>query len=286
MAEKPLALIKEHHMSHGQALLAYKSDEKIWSVLPDDVKARLDNALSRVRISGVLTLPYAMRLAESVEEEIINIIWKKKEEEEAKANSIINMELDLDYENLFENSEQVEGIHADSLSDGLILSLVNLGRVDIEYIATITNNTLQDVIKGLKGSIFQDPYLFEECFYKGWVTKDEYLSGNVYKKLQNAKEANLIYPGLFDDNIKELQKAMPDKLQYGDIYVTLGSPWIPVDYVKKYIALTLNDEYVALTHDPITGSWQITEKANRNSYLSKGKFGPNRINAYDIHDDN
>ncbi|MCQ2773051.1 MAG: hypothetical protein MJ238_07280, partial [Bacilli bacterium] len=41
----------------------------------------------------------------------------------------------------------------------------------------------------------------------------------------------------------------------------------------------------ALTHDPITGSWQITEKVNRNSYLSKVKFGTNRINAYDIIED-
>ena len=42
------------------------------------------------------------------------------------------MELPLDYENLFDGDDRAKNVHTDSIPDALVLSLHNLGRVDIE----------------------------------------------------------------------------------------------------------------------------------------------------------
>ena len=115
------------------------------------------------------------------------------------------MDLPLDWENAFENDEDASKIQCETASDGLIYSLKNLGRVDIEYIAKIANLRLSEVIERLKGSIFLDPSKWDGCFYKGFVTADEYLSGNLFNKIRAAEEASKKFNGYFDDNINALK---------------------------------------------------------------------------------
>ena len=102
---------------------------------------------------------------------------KQKEQEERKRRKkhieeVTSMELPLDWENVFNSDKRTQGIHAESISDGLIMSLTNLGRVDIEYISSITGDDCKTVINTLKGSIYQNPDTWGECFYKGWETAD------------------------------------------------------------------------------------------------------------------
>ena len=80
----------------------------------------------------------------------------KKQDEHIQ--QVTAMDLPLDWENLFAGDTRVEGVHADSIPDGLILSLSNLGKVDIEYIATITGTDLKTVICTLKGAIYQNQH--------------------------------------------------------------------------------------------------------------------------------
>lgn len=56
---------------------------------------------------------------------------KAKAAKEQYIQQITSMDLPLDWENLFAGDPAVAGVHADSIPDGLILSLANLGRVDI-----------------------------------------------------------------------------------------------------------------------------------------------------------
>ena len=140
---------------------------------------------------------------------------------------VTSMDLPLDWENVFEHDVDVSSIHVDSASDGLVLSLANLGRVDIEYISKITDIPIKDVIKKLKGSIYQDPDDWNECFYKGWKTADEYLSGNLLAKLKRAKVANEKYNGYFSDNVTTITNILPKGISFDEIYITLSSPWIP-----------------------------------------------------------
>ena len=137
------------------------------------------------------------------------------------------MDLPFDWENAFNQDVRTQGIHADSISDGLIFSLSNLGRVDIEYISSITGEDYKTIIGALKGSIYQNPETWDECFYKGWETSEEYLSGNMMRKWKAAKEADKEYDGYFADNVKAIEKVLPPTVATKDIYVTLGSP-VPV----------------------------------------------------------
>ena len=59
-----------------------------------------------------------------------------KERKEAHIREVTSMDLPLNWENAFNQDVRSQGVHADSISDGLIYSLSNLGRVDIEYICT------------------------------------------------------------------------------------------------------------------------------------------------------
>ena len=125
---------------------------------------------------------------ERIEREIQTKQNREKDALDKTIQSATTMELPIDYENAFGKDENVNNVHAESIADGLILSLNNLGRVDIEYISLITGETHKKVIETLKGSIYQNPEKWDECFYKGWETADEYLTGNLVKKFTAAKK--------------------------------------------------------------------------------------------------
>ncbi|MCD8306612.1 MAG: SNF2-related protein [Clostridia bacterium] len=216
---------------------------------------------------------------------------QRQEEEQKRMQSITDMEMPLDLVNLYATDSRAEGVHADSPADGLILSLSNLGRVDIEYISQITDLDYRTVITELRGSIYQNPEVWDECFYKGWETADEYLSGNLVRKLKAAKEANERMGGYFARNIEALEAVMPEKLSKGDIYVALGSPWVPEDVIYDFMSYLLGRPKKAkgcgVKRDAYTGAWEIT---NRYLYYSCGgssvklreTYGTGRLDALDI----
>lgn len=208
-----------------------------------------------------------------------------------RIEDITSMELPLDWTNVFSGSEIVENEYCESLSDALIKSITNLGKVDIEYISEITKTPIKEVILSLKGSIYQNPAKWDECFYKGWETKDEYLTGQIKHKLDIAKEANKKYKGYFSDNVEALLKVLPKELSYQDIYISLGSPWVPatvIDDFIKYIAGSKKKPWwdsinYATKHDEYTGTWEIPGKSRyfKNVRIDK-TYGTSRINALHI----
>lgn len=160
---------------------------------------------------------------------------EEKERKEAHIKEVTCMDLPLDWYNAFNSDVRTQGIHAESISDGLILSISNLGKVDIEYISSVTGADYKTVIGALKGSIYQNPDTWGECFYKGWETAEEYLSGNLMRKWKTATAANKEYNGYFADNIKAIEKLLPPIVATKDIYITLGSPWVPADIIDDFI---------------------------------------------------
>ena len=206
-------------------------------------------------------------------------------------DDVTSMELPDDWINIFENSESTKDIIASTPSDGLILSLNNLGKVDIEYIAKITGLEYKTVIKSLKGSIYQNPSTWNECFYKGWETADEYLSGKVIDKLMIAIKANEKYKGYFNDNVEALKKLRFEIIQDDEIYITLGSPWIPSDVISKFISdcflgfsrdmLKYPSQFVA--YDPTSGIWEINKEVKKNpSHKNLYTYSINRKTSLDL----
>lgn len=113
---------------------------------------------------------------------------EEKERKDAHVREVTCMDLPLDWNNIFNSDVRTQGVHAESIPDALIMSLNTLGKVDIEYISSVTGADYKTVISTLKGSIYQNPLTWNECFYQGWETAEEYLSGNLMRKWNAAKE--------------------------------------------------------------------------------------------------
>ncbi len=192
----------------------------------------------------------------------------KRNDDIDHAHEVTSMDLPDDWDNAFLYDERVDGIHVESIADGLTMSLSTLGRVDIEYISAITGETYKAVIKGLRGAIYQNPLKWDERFYKGWETAEEYLSGNLMTKLQIAEDANEDYDGYFADNVTAIKRILPPRVATSDIYITLGSPWVPSDIIDDFIKHLFgrpvgyySPSELLVRHDEITGSWEIPSKS-------------------------
>lgn len=223
---------------------------------------------------------------------------EEKERKEAHIREVTSMDLPLDWENVFNQDVRTKGVHADSISDGLMYSLSNLGRVDIEYISSITGEDYKTIICALKGSIYQNPETWGECFYKGWETSEEYLSGNMIRKWKAAKEADKEYNGYFSENIKAIEKVIPPTVATNDIYITLGSPWVPADIIDDFILHLFGDPFKhdrsrynqavidrmmeswKTIYDEITGTWEIPCKSRYNDSVSvSNTYGTDKLEA-------
>ncbi len=231
----------------------------------------------------------------------LNNLKKQKNDNESikdRLDDITNMDLPLDWENAFGNDERTNGVRVDSSADGLILSLNDLGCVDIEYIAQVTGKDLKSVIMDLKGSIYQNPLKWDECFYKGYETQEEYLSGNILVKLKQAEDANNTYDGYFKENVEALKRVLPREARVSDIYVTIGSPFIPSYVIDDFIVALLGRNKISyfnsylddsddskIIHNEKTGKWIIPKKlkANyRNNLLSYNVYGIKEMTAIEI----
>lgn len=222
---------------------------------------------------------------------------EEHERKEAHVREVTCMDLPLDWDNVFNSDVRTQGVHADSIPDALILSLTSLGKVDIEYISSVTGEDYKTVICALKGSIYQNPETWQECFYRGWETAEEYLSGNLMRKWKAAKKADEEYNGYFADNIRAIEKVLPPSVAAEDIYITLGSPWVPADVIDDFIIYLFGDPVnhnycyeTAVTpeswktiHDELTGTWEIPCKSRYNhSVRVRQVYGTSKLEALHI----
>jgi hypothetical protein len=120
---------------------------------------------------------------------------------------------------------QTEIIRADTAADALVYSLHEKGRVDLDYMGTLTGKSIGILLDELAGRIFLNPETSQ------WETADDYLSGDVAHKLRVVKK--LRRPDLAG-NLAALQAAQPAPLGPGEIRLKLGAPWIPTDIIQQF----------------------------------------------------
>lgn len=190
----------------------------------------------------------------------------------------------VDFDSLFTDKPKVnEEVTNCTPSDALVYSLNSFGKVDMDYISKLTGLTIEESALHLKGYIYLDPRKWDRKYptTKGWVTKEEYLSGNVYDKYQLASSYQLYYPKIFDQNIQDLRAILPEIVNKDQIYVTLGSPWLPSSVIEDFIFHLLS-YHERVAHDEITGSWHLTWKCCYNWVLNNKTYGTRGINAMNI----
>ena len=128
----------------------------------------------------------------------------------------------------------------DTAAEALAVSISEKACVDLGFMASLMGggDKIPQIVKDLQGVIFKDPstgpFDIENggtSWYKGWQTADEYLSGNVRKKLIAARAAAEKYPE-FAVNAEKLEQVQPKELTAAEIDVHIGAPWVKPEYYK------------------------------------------------------
>lgn len=229
--------------------------------------------------------------------------------------------------------------HVDTSLEALVLSMSEKGYVDFEYMESLTDKDRPTLIEELRGEIYLN-IREEQNFYRplsfnledgdlpfacanggnsykyGYVTKDEYLSGNIRDKIAivdsylaklRQTERELPHLGYAEDGKEkelisyemsrleyqkaELTKVLPKELEASEINVRLGATWIPIKDVEKFIFETLKTPGwarwdIKVKFSNLTSEWNIEGKSkDRGNDLAEMTYGTSRVSAYKLIED-
>ena len=179
----------------------------------------------------------------------------------------------------------------DTASEALAVSISEKACVDMAYMAELTGKTGDELAAELQGVIFRVPGQLEKDGTPHYVTADEYLSGNVRRKLRQAQRAAQQDPS-FAVNVEALTAAQPKDLDASEIEVRLGATWIDKEYIQQFMYETFDTPFylqrnIEVNYSSFTAEWQITGKSSvsQNNVAAYTTYGTSRANAYKILED-
>ncbi len=191
----------------------------------------------------------------------------------------------------------------DTSAEALAVSISEKAKVDIEYMSELTGKTADEIETDLSGVIFRDfgtdvnniPHDISSLSSYPFVTADEYLSGNVRKKLavanavasQSDAMRSFVMP-----NIQALENAQPKDLDASEIDIRLGATWIDKEYINQFMYETFNTPPYSkwstqVSFAECTAEWNISNKSSFGKFdvYASSVFGTERVNAYKILED-
>ena len=179
----------------------------------------------------------------------------------------------------------------DTASEALAVSISEKACVDMAYMEQLTGKTGEELAAELRGVIFRLPGPVPEGERPQYVTADEYLSGNVRRKLRQAQRAAEQDPA-FAVNVEALTAAQPKDLDASEIEVRLGATWIDKEYIQQFMYETFDTPFylqrsIEVHYTPFTAEWQISGKnvVGQNNVAAYSTYGTSRTNAYKILED-
>lgn len=173
----------------------------------------------------------------------------------------------------------------DTPEEALLVSMGERARVDISFMATLCNKTEEEVIDALKGKIYLVPGT-EDTYEPSNI----YLSGNILNKLNTAKAYAENNPALLA-NVEALEKVMPEPLGPGDIEVSFGSTWIPVDIYREFIIELMeypehswrrNENNEIIAYNAVADEFTLKDKDSDWSIANRSTYGTSRMKALQI----
>lgn len=142
--------------------------------------------------------------------------------------------------------------HADTISDALAATLHTHGRIDVDHMAKLLGHHPDHVKKAMiaEGVAFEEPG-------EGFKPADQYLAGNVRKKLTMARAAAASDPR-YQANVAALEKVQPEDIDHSEISARLGSHWIPGTDIAAFAAHLLGGKpsHFDIKYVPALGSWK------------------------------
>ncbi len=180
----------------------------------------------------------------------------------------------------------------DTASEALAVSMGEKAQVDMEYMCSLTGKTEEEVYQELKGVIFLNPmYGYGGSDEQKYLMADEYLSGNVREKLAWAKKSAEVYPEDYKINVEALEKVQPKDLTASEIFVQLGTTWLPEEIAQQFMYEFLDTPVYArwnikVHYSKLTGEWNVEGKSyDRGNLKAYNTYGTKRVNAYKIIED-
>ena len=188
----------------------------------------------------------------------------------------------------------------DTASEALAVSIAEKACVDMEYMARLSGKSPEELEAELSGVIFRNiegpetpdglrgASLSLQAFSP--VTADEYLSGNVRRKLRMAKAFLEAAPdsqkAAARKQVEALEAVQPHDLGAGEIGVRIGANWVPIDVYQQFMVELLTpygqaQNRIKILRSESTGQWNITEKNfDRANVKANTTYGTKRMSAY------
>lgn len=159
---------------------------------------------------------------------------------------------------------------AETDHDALSMSLDEFGYPNLDYMAKLRDSDVESVMKGVSDKVIEDP---ETGFL---VTMDEYLSGNVKRKLNVARDMAESNPE-YQRNVTLLEANLPTEIPAHRITARIGASWIHPDHLSAYVKDKLNlDERelsAVFNFNPASCEWSLSFKGR------SGRWGKPEVKA-------
>ncbi len=143
-----------------------------------------------------------------------------------KARKASATKADIFTKRVFYPAEEIK--RAGSAYDAMEISLSQRGTVDIAYMSDLTGKPVTDVIEELSKG--EHPQLFMNPETDVYEHAGEYLSGNVRRKLEVARNAGL------EPNIKALEAVQPQPKDKKHVTPNIRATWIPASVYESFLS--------------------------------------------------
>lgn len=141
-----------------------------------------------------------------------------------------------------------------SVSEALMIQRNQSMIINVDKIAEMAHKSKDEVLKELGDKLFKTPT-------GEYQVRDQYLSGNVRRKLREAQEALNNGDTSMKRNIEALKEVMPEDIPYYNISANMGATWVGLPYYKEFIQHLLGatgiEDKIDVGQD-VTGSWTVS----------------------------
>ena len=132
----------------------------------------------------------------------------------------------------------------DTPAEALAVSIGERAKVDMPYMMRLCGKSEEEITAELRGVIFFNHESLYDSRQEKYLPADEYLSGNVRRKLEELERAATMNPDMdFSVNIAAMQQAQPKDLDASEIDVRLGATWVDKKYIQQFMYETFKTSH-------------------------------------------
>ena len=190
----------------------------------------------------------------------------------------------------------------DTASEALAVSLSEKAQVDLGFMSERSGKSEEELVQELSGVIYRNircgltpeeisPAQLDLSVYP-YVTAEEFLSGNVRKKLQMVQALQAALPAEKKQELvgyaAALEAVQPPDLTAAEIGVRIGASWVPAEIYQQFMFELFGTSVYArqkmrVVRSEYSGEWNIINKSmDGGNIKAVTTYGTKRITAYHI----